>query len=90
MNIQLRNLTKVNSELIVKCEKCLDCLKELNGSVALATQISCSICCTRERTMCFLPCGHAGFCEDCAARALRRNRCFTCRAEIESSMRIFL
>ena len=87
---QLRNLTKVNSELIIKCENCLTSIKDFTGSVALVTQIACSICLENDRTHVFLPCGHGGFCLTCSERAQRRNRCFTCRAQIQSALRVYM
>ena len=90
LDTQLRNLTKVNADLIIKCENCLTCLKEITGSDALAAKIACSVCCNNERTHVFLPCGHGGYCEACATRGVRRNRCFTCRAEIQSTIRVYL
>ena len=87
---QLRNLTRTNAELVIKCENCLTVLKKFTGSTALAAKISCSVCCTNERSHCLLPCGHAGLCASCAERAVRRRRCFTCRGEVEHMMRIFL
>ena len=90
LDTQLRNLTKVNADLVVKCENCLNCLKDITGSQALAAKINCSVCYSNERTHCFLPCGHGGYCEACANRGVRRNRCFTCRGEIQSILRVFL
>ena len=87
---KLRNLTRANADLIVKCENCLTALKEFTGSTALAAKISCSVCCTRERTHVLIPCGHGGMCQSCAERALRRGRCFQCRANVEQLLKIFL
>ena len=54
IDVQLRNLTKINSEMVLKCEKCLTCIKEFSGNSGL--QISCSICLENDRTHVFLPC----------------------------------
>ena len=86
----LRNLSKVNADLVVKCENCLVCLKEVTGSRALAVKIACSICNTRDRTHCLCPCGHAGLCLPCAQIAIRRGRCHTCRQQVDSLLRIYL
>ena len=90
LNLQLRELTHVNAELIVKCQHVLSSLKKLQGSPSLAAKIACSICLENERSHIFLPCGHGGFCEGCALRGVRRNRCFTCRANVQSSVKVFL
>ena len=90
LNSQLHKLTAVNADLVVKCENVLSCLKEFQGSRSLAAQISCSICLENERSHVFIPCGHGGFCKDCAERAQRRNRCFTCRGNVDSLIRVFL
>ena len=90
LDVHLRNLTNINSELKDKCEAALAALRELCGSDSLAARISCSICCTRERTHGLLPCGHAGLCEACSSRVVRRGRCHFCRGTVESNIRIFL
>ena len=90
LDVHLRNLTEINSGLKEKCVKALAALRELCGSDSLAARISCSICCTRERTHGLLPCGHAGLCEACSSRVVRRGRCHFCRGTVESNIRIFL
>ena len=90
LDAQLRNLSRTNADLVVKCQNCLAALKEFTGSNALAAKISCSVCCTRERTHCLIPCGHGGLCEACAERAVRRGRCFTCRGDVEQLLKVFL
>ena len=90
LDVHLRNLTEINTGLKEKCEAALAALRELCGSDSLAARISCSICCTRERTHGLLPCGHAGLCEACSSRVVRRGRCHFCRASVEGNIRIFL
>ena len=90
LNLQLRDLTQANGELIIKCQHVLSSLKKLQGSPSLAAKIACSICLEHERSHVFLPCGHGGICEGCALRGVRRNRCFTCRANVQSSIKVFL
>jgi hypothetical protein len=51
---------------------------------------SCPVCMVvTPPTHALLGCGHA-FCEECAQRQLTRNRCYICRARIESIVRIFV
>ena len=88
LDSQLKNLTKTNSELISKCEKCLIILKEFTVNETLQKQ--CSVCCQNESTHIVCPCGHGNFCESCSLRSQRRNRCFTCRGTVENTMRIYL
>ena len=81
---------KLNDDLVVTAEKALkgiaDLVKTCVGAT-LPTKKNCSVCYTRERTTCLVPCGHI-FCESCAERA-KRSRCFICRQRIEDSMRVF-
>ena len=90
LDTQLRNLTRTNADLIIKCENCLTALKDFTGSDALATKITCGVCCTNERSHCLIPCGHGGLCQPCAERAVRRGRCFTCRGTVERLLKIYL
>ena len=90
LDVLLKNLTTINSELKDKCEKALAALRRLCGNNSIAARITCGICYSRERTHAILPCGHGGLCEPCAARVVRRGRCSTCRATAESHIRIYL
>ena len=90
MNTHLTTLKDLNDDVHDRTEKMLTALKELAGSESLAARISCNCCYSRPRTHAFLPCGHGGLCERCAERGRRRNRCFTCRTNIEQVVRIFL
>ena len=82
---QLQKIKELNQELISKSE---NIVTSLNKIVVLKTN-KCTVCYTRERRVVFQPCGHV-FCESCADRATTRNRCFTCRASVVSSFRIYL
>ena len=88
LDVHLRNLSQINDELKDRCEKALAALKELCGTAP--TRVTCCICYSRDRTHAILPCGHGGLCEACSARVIRRGRCHSCRAAVESSVRIFL
>lgn len=81
-------LKEINSDLIDRTSKVLTALTALVGNTTL--RITCSICCTRERTTVLLPCAHGGFCHDCAARCARRGRCPTCRSTVEQAVRVFM
>ena len=83
-------LKEINDVLIEKTDDVQTALENLVGNSSLAVRITCSVCCTRERTHAFIPCGHGGMCERCATRGRTRNRCFICRAEIEGVMRVYL
>ena len=83
-DIQLQKLKDLNIELVTKSENILSALKKI---VALKTN-KCSVCYTREKRVVFNPCGHV-FCASCADRlTTARSRCFTCRANVESSFTI--
>ena len=85
----LTKLKNVNSELIARADRILNALKDLLGTVKCEPKRFCTVCCTREPRIVF-QCGHVS-CSSCADRAKSgRNRCFTCRAPIESAIRIFL
>jgi hypothetical protein len=88
LDVHLRNLTQINDELKDRCEKALAALKNLCGTAPVRT--TCGICYSRERTHAIMPCGHAGLCESCSTRVVRRGRCHTCRADVESAVRIFI
>ena len=90
MNTHLTNLKELNDDLHDRTEKVLTALKDLTGSQSLAARISCNCCYARPRTHALLPCGHAGLCENCATRAKRRNRCFSCRQSIEEVVRVYI
>ena len=78
---------KLNDDLVVTAEKALKGIADLVKTCAPSTKKNCSVCYTRERNTCLVPCGHI-FCESCAERA-KRSRCFICRQRIEDSMRVF-
>ena len=90
MNTHLCSLKDLNDELNDRTEKMLTALKNLTGTTSVAAQISCNCCYSRPRTHALLPCGHGGLCANCCERARRRNRCFSCRGEVEQVVRIFL
>lgn len=83
----LTKVKKMNDELVLKAQQTLASLSELVGSVGSQPQ-KCTVCVTRELGTVMIPCGHA-FCSSCAGRA-ERSRCHTCRARIDSTMRIFI
>ena len=89
LDTRLKSLSSVNNALKGKLENSLSALRELCGN-PIATRVTCGICYTRERTHAVLPCGHGGLCEQCAVRAVRRNRCHSCRATVENAVRIYL
>ena len=51
---------------------------------------TCCVCYSQDRTHCFIPCGHGGYCEGCAQRGVRRGRCFQCRGDIERAFRVYI
>ena len=87
-------LTKVketNDQLVERAERALAAITELVGSVRGAPGLQakkCVVCFTRDVDMVLVPCGHT-FCSSCARRGLR-TRCHTCRADVSSSMRIYI
>lgn len=46
----------------------------------------CIICCTRERRIVFIPCGHVVACEQCS---LTFDKCPTCRSHIRETNKVF-
>ena len=81
----LTNINNLNNDLKERTEKLLKALGDIKHN-----KVTCKICYSRPPTHCVLPCGHAGICEQCAQRALNRNRCFTCRANIGSAVKIYM
>ena len=89
---QIELISKLNTEMREKIDAFLTALQTIRGSIFVDTAVvKCSICYTRERTQAFVPCGHV-VCRNCSQRASARNppRCFTCRAPIQETHRIFL
>ena len=84
----LTDLSDVNKQLRNRCQKALDQLKLLVGNPV--QRRTCCVCYTQDRTHCFIPCGHAGYCEGCAQRGVRRGRCFQCRGDIERAFRVYV
>ena len=88
-NSALTKVKKINDELLVKLEQAMQSISELVGCVrAPLSNRRCTVCVTRELGAVMIPCGHV-FCTSCAGRA-ERSRCHTCRARIDSTMRIFI
>jgi len=54
------------------------------------TRTQCIICWNEERQMLFQPCGHVTACAKCGAAERLGSSCPTCRAKIESRIRVFL
>lgn len=90
-DVHLCRIKKVNDELIGKTQKAVEALGKLTEAVRRTDIKKCSVCYTRERTMCLVPCGHV-FCSNCGDRARSRDppRCFTCRARIVDTLRIYV
>ena len=82
----LTDCNNANNEVKVKTEKLLKILQKLKKS----TVKFCKICYARPPTHVLLPCGHAGFCENCAQRQMNRNKCGICRSPTDSMTRIFV
>ena len=84
----LTELNNLNNDVREKIEKLMKGLTSMLGTTPPKT---CNVCYHSERlpTHVFVPCGHGGVCQACAERGLSRNRCFQCRARIESIVRIF-
>ena len=80
----LNRVTELNNTVILKSEKLLVMLKELQDCTVKAKPNLCSVCLINDSSHCFLPCAHGGYCYTCAMRGQRRNRCFACRAPIQS------
>ena len=84
----LSKVKRMNDELVVKAERALQSITELVGAVRSCTTKKCTVCYTREVGMVLVPCGHT-FCASCAGRA-ERTRCHSCRARVDSTMRVFI
>ena len=82
-------LKKVNNDLIDRSKKVLEALEGFVGTV-IGKQKTCNVCYSRPRTHVFLPCGHGGFCLSCCERGQSRNRCFTCRGRVDSTLKVFV
>ena len=89
LDMHIVKLKRVNDDLRSRSACVLDTLKDLVGTVAVHSPKSCSVCYSRPRNCCVIPCGHV-YCESCANRALSRGRCFACRAAIEQKIKIYL
>ena len=85
----LSRIKELNGTVVLKAEKLLEMLKEL-AETSIKKGNVCSVCLENNATHCFVPCGHAGYCEPCCTRAQRRNRCFICRATVTGLLRIYL
>ena len=88
LDSHLTKLKKANNDLRDSSTQVLTTLGALVGNVA--PRQTCNVCYSRPRECCLLPCGHAGLCLSCGARAQTRGRCFVCRQPIEDVMRIYL
>ena len=90
-NVHLTRIKRINDELIAKSEKAVDALGKLTAAVRHTDIKKCTVCYTRERTVCIVPCGHM-FCLNCGERAKARNppRCFTCRGRIVDTLRVYI
>ena len=85
---QLKAQSKENTEeLVAKIEKVNALLKtQLNENAA---ELMCSICMENNAKdlVAIAPCGHAGFCQSCAAKMLT---CPVCRSPLDHVLRIYL
>ena len=79
----LTELNNLNNDAREKVDKLL---KEMNSKKPKNT---CDVCYSRLKTHATVPCYHT-YCENCASRALSRNRCFQCRGRIDNIVRIFI
>ena len=90
LDVRLCKLKGINDDLIDRSEKVLEALESFcNTAMPLAPK-TCNCCYSRPRTHCFVPCGHGNFCKHCCQRGVARNRCFTCRSEVESILRVYV
>ena len=81
----LADINHLNNDIKDRTDKLLKAINDLQGKGSKL----CTVCYTRERSHTILKCGHL-FCSNCAERALARNKCFTCRQEIEGLFRVFI
>ena len=89
LNERLCTLKLINDDLIDRSKKVLEALEAFVGT-AVTKPKTCNVCYSRPRTHVFLPCGHGGFCLSCCERGQSRNRCFTCRARVDSVLKVFV
>ena len=82
-------LKELNDALIDRSKKVLEALESFVGTVVTKPK-TCNVCYSRPRTHVFLPCGHGGFCLSCCERGQSRNRCFTCRGRVDSTLKVFV
>ena len=82
----LTELNNLNNDARDKVDKLL---KEMNTNTQKQKQTSCDVCYSRQKTHATVPCYHT-YCENCAGRALNRNKCFQCRGQIDSVVRIYI
>ena len=80
---KLTTLHARNSELLTSIINVQKEYKEIFG-----TKRFCTVCYVREPCVA-LNCGHV-FSLRCVQKAKERNRCFTCRKNIESTIRLYL
>ena len=85
----LTTLKLLNDELRDRSGKVLDALTNLVGSVAINQKKTCIVCYSRAPTHAVIPCGHAGFYENCAQRA-HRSRCHVCRSQVAEILKIYM
>ena len=84
---KLTECNNANNDVKTKTEKLLNTLQDLKNK---HTTQYCKICYARPPTHALMPCGHAGFCENCCQRQVNRNKCGICRSAAESMVRIFV
>lgn len=84
----LTNIKKLNNELRAKSTKVLENITELIGKTSDPNQ--CKVCFSGPQTHMFYPCGHTGYCIQCATRGKDRGRCFECRQRIVDVVRYYL
>ena len=90
LDARLCKLKEINDVLVENTDTVLQALESFCGTVMPADPKTCNCCYSRPRTHCFVPCGHGNFCKHCCQRGVARNRCFTCRAEVESILRVYV
>lgn len=77
---------KFESESALDSHACAN----LSQSVVIESNSECIICMDAERSVAFLPCGHARFCGECAESCKQRDGiCPNCRSPIKEIVKIY-
>ena len=81
----LTEINNLNNDIKTRTDKLLHAIDQLKGK----NHKLCTVCYSSIPTHALMPCGHI-YCEKCAQRGLNRNKCFTCRQNIQELFRIFI